>query len=1280
MRAGPCTNPAAFDFASATKVAGLPAPQPQLTAQAFAVSGLDLGAYCFALETADAATNSSALSNLAQATVADTVAPQTAALAQKTPALSRSVQLTWTAPDARDGLHSAAAASYELRSLAEAGCPITAANFATGTLVTTGTPAAPGAPESVVVTGFAPLSTRCFALRSTDLAGNVSALSPSLAATSGPDTTPPDAPAGLALTSIDNTTARLTWTETADDPSTTLPAASAAVYAEKTACPITSVSGLTAKATVAPAAAPGQADTALLTGLSVGTAYCFAVTVTDPAGNTSAPASVAGTTTSVDLNAPAAITDLSASLALSGRSALGEPQTLAATLSWTAPVDADAFGAAADVAGYQIAAATDLTTPACPLTAANFASATKLSSPPAPAHRGQAETFAFTLAPGASTYCFATASVDASGNRSPISNLATPPGLAALSSSGLGDTAVTLSFTETGDDGIPAAGATGVTKHELRYRTGDCPITAANFDAAGSTAVDLSGIDFKSAGGAVAVPVAGLAQDAAACFALRLTDGDARPNRALSSSLQVTPGHLHGAKYDAAQGNVTFRVFSSRATRVEVWLYDTAQGAQEVARLSLEKDGASLWSKSLPAAELAGYGAGAVYYGYRAWGPNWPYDPSWVKGSGAGFVSDVDAAGNRFNPNKLLFDPYATELSHDPNNAAWLDGALYATGDGNRNRDSGAQAPKGLLLAPDPTSTGTKPTRALKDDVVYEVHVRGLTMSDPSVAAGLRGTYAGAASKAASLAALGVTAVELLPVQETQNDTNDVVPDTTAGDNYWGYMTLNYFSPDRRYSSDKSPGGPTREFKAMVKAFHDAGLKVFIDVVYNHTGEGGPWGNTDGRTVYNLFSFRGLDNPTYYSLTGDYQYPWDNTGVGGNYNTHNPVAQDLIVDSLVWWRDALGVDGFRFDLASVLGNTCEHGCYNFDKLDAGNALNRIVRDLGVRPAAGGSGVDLIAEPWAIGGNSYQVGGFPTGWSEWNGIYRDSVRKAQNLLGVATVTTGELATRFAGSSDLFGDDGRKPFNSINFLVAHDGFTLRDLYSYNTKQNGQAWPYGPSDGGDDTNNSWDQGGAYAEQKKAARTGLALLLLSGGTPMFTGGDEYYRTQRGNNNAYNLDSAGNWLDYGWSTDQTNFRAFAQRLLQFRNAHPALRPAEYYSGSDTNGNVMEQLRWFQPNGAVADANYFTNGSNHSLAWRLDGTEFGDPASALYVAYNGWSGSVNFTLPWPGTGKSWYRVMDDATWAEGPDTVAAPGTEVLIGGEGTVYGLEGRAVLLLIAK
>jgi isoamylase len=743
-----------------------------------------------------------------------------------------------------------------------------------------------------------------------------------------------------------------------------------------------------------------------------------------------------------------------------------------------------------------------------------------------------------------------------------------------------------------------------------------------------------------------------------------------------------TPGPRLGGHYTALGDALELRVFSSRATRIEVHLFKQATGVDAAASFVMTKDAATnIWFASVPKTQLTSLGFGAhVYYGYRAWGPNWPFSASWTKGSQVGFITDVDANGNRFNPNKLLSDPYSLEISHDPANTTTPDDSIYASGPQFRGIDNARQATKSIAFPEDNTSFGTKPTRAFKDDIVYEVHVRGLTMQDASIPSQYRGTYKGAALKAAALASLGVTAVELLPIHETVNDVNDATVNSTAGDNYWGYMTLNFFAPDRRYAFDKSPGGPTREFKEMVKAFHDAGLKVYVDVVYNHTAEGGPFSPTDPSTA-KLFNYRGLDNPTYYSLTSDMKFNYDNTGVGGNFNTFNPIAQNLIIDSLLYWRDEMGLDGYRFDLAAVLGNTCQHGCFNYDKLNAGTALNRIWRDLSPRPAAGGTGVDLIAEPWAIGGNSYQVGNFPAGWIEWGAKFRDALRKDQNMLGLDSVTPGELATRFAGSSDMFGDDGRKPWSSVNFLVAHDGFTLADLYACNQKNNTQAWPYGPSDGGEDHNNSWDQGGNLGQQRRAARNGMAFMLLSAGVPMFNGGDELLRSQRCNNNAYNLDSTGNWLNYTLTTQQQDFRTFSQRLMAFRKAHPALRPSNFYSAVDNNGNIMEQLRWFKPDGSQADATYFGNANNHAIAWRIDGTELGDTAKAIYIAYNGWSGLVNFTLPWTGQGAtSWYRVVDTCNWAEGPNQVRLPGSEDFLGGEGTVYGVCDRGLLVAIAK
>ncbi|WP_338849693.1 isoamylase [Massilia sp. W12] len=734
-----------------------------------------------------------------------------------------------------------------------------------------------------------------------------------------------------------------------------------------------------------------------------------------------------------------------------------------------------------------------------------------------------------------------------------------------------------------------------------------------------------------------------------------------------------------GAKYDAAASNIQFRLFSSRATRIEVWLYAQAQGATEKARYVLTRDANNVWSVSVPVAALKSAGiSGTVFYGYRAWGPNWVYSSGWSKGSAAGFIADVDAQGNRFNPNKLLIDPYALELSHDQNPAnAAFDNSVYGSGPKYRLLDSAPRAPKGIVLGNISNSTGVKPTRAAKDDIIYEVHVRGLTMNDPAIPAACRGTYKGAGQKAASLAALGVTAVEFLPLQETDNDGIEVDPNNGLRDNYWGYMTTNFFAPDRRYACNKAPGGPTAEFREMVKAFHDAGIKVYVDVVYNHTSEEGPWNAGDANT-YGIYSYRGLDNPTYYTLSADKQSTIDNTGVGGNFNSKNPIAQNLIIDSLAYWSNTLGVDGFRFDLASVLGNSCESGCFHFDKNDSNNALNRITREFTVRPATGGAGLDLIAEPWAIGGNSYQVGGFPAAWGEWNGQFRDVLRQSQNKMGIAPITPGQIASRIAGSADLYQSSGRKPWHSVNFITAHDGFTLKDLYACNQKSNNQPWPYGASDGGEDHNNSWDQGGIAADQRKAARNGLLLTMLAAGRPMLNGGDEYLRSLQCNNNPYNLDNAANWLSANWSVQQSQFHTFAKRVIAFRKAHPALRPQNFYSAADNNGNGLAQLAWFRPDGQIMDAAYFNDPNNRAMSWRIDGSEFDD--NDIYVAYNGWQDKVNFTLPAPRQGKAWYRVGDTAPWNEGDNSMTPAGAESYIGPGGTVYGVHGRSVLLLIAK
>ncbi|TDM06187.1 MAG: hypothetical protein C4K60_16275 [Ideonella sp. MAG2] len=529
-----------------------------------------------------------------------------------------------------------------------------------------------------------------------------------------------------------------------------------------------------------------------------------------------------------------------------------------------------------------------------------------------------------------------------------------------------------------------------------------------------------------------------------------------------------------------------------------------------------------------------------VFYGYRAWGPNWPFNAQWTPGSNLGFVSDVDAQGNRFNPNKLLLDPYSLEITHDylsdKVSPASLDSSVYASGGpsaqggvADRQRDSAAVAPKGVVAMPfaagfSALNTGTKPSRPIKDDIIYETHLRGFTMADSSVGA-CRGTYAGAVSKIPHLQQLGITAIEFLPIHETENDSNDVThlptqrsATTTRGDNYWGYMTTNFFAPDRRYACDKSIGGPTREFAKMVKAFHDAGIKVFTDVVYNHSGEGGTWSAIDPSKA-NVWSFRGLDNASYYLLTRapgtalDKAWYYDITGTGNTMNTRHPRVQNLILDSLSYQRQRLGVDGFRFDLGIALVNTYDNDSnpsdpqrFYFDRYSADTAMAKV--------AAAFPGVFLSSEPWGLapGGQGYQLGQMPAGVSEWNGGFRDVMRRAQNKYGVkdADATRGALARRISGSADLYGDagDGRyKPWYSVNFLDVHDGFTLKDVYSCNGQNNNQAWPFGPSDGGTADEDSWDSGASAALQRQQARTGLALLMLSAGVPIFQAGDEHHR-----------------------------------------------------------------------------------------------------------------------------------------------------------------------------
>jgi isoamylase len=736
-----------------------------------------------------------------------------------------------------------------------------------------------------------------------------------------------------------------------------------------------------------------------------------------------------------------------------------------------------------------------------------------------------------------------------------------------------------------------------------------------------------------------------------------------------------------GGRFLPDNSQAEFRVNAPAATRVELWIYAAAMSADHILRqpMNRQTDG----SFTATAATAAG-GSGTIYYGYRAWGPNWLFDNAWTPGSAAGFVADVDGGGYRFNPNKLLLDPYALEVSHNPLTPAHPDPTAYLSGAAFRLVDTGPFAPKGIVLAVPSPDFGAKPAGAFKDEIIYEVHLRGFTKNDPSVPTNLQGTYAGAALRAGYLRDLGVTAVEFQPIHETQNALNDI-PQFAAYHNYWGYDSCSYFAPSRRYASDQSPGGPTREWISMVKAFHAAGLKVYVDVVYNHHGEG-PVDEATGN-IGKIYSLRGLDNPNYYEVRSptERNHYQDDNGVGPNVNAASAEGRNLILDSLKYWTNVMGVDGFRFDLAPILGNADAQGGFYFNRDDPSNVLNRAAVELPVRAAQGGAGVDLIAEPYTANGAGQEQGNFPAGWSEWNDRYRDVFRASQNKLGVVAVTPGHVATRFAGSDDLFGPRGRRPWNSVNYIVCHDGMTMRDLYSFNGPNNYQPFPYGPSSGGRSAEDEmcWDHAGDPVQQRQAVRTGLAILMLSAGTPMLLGGSEINRTQLGNNNSFNLDTSANWFDWQLATREKTLTDFTRGILQFRRAHACLRPAEFFTGTDHNRNGLKDLTWYFDSGTEVDGAYFANPDNHFLAYRIDGRELGgtkpgDLAASVYAAYNWGIHPVAATLPVNLPALHWYLVADTSAAAEAWGNMHAAGQEVEL--DVPKYAVDARSIVLFIEK
>jgi isoamylase len=774
-----------------------------------------------------------------------------------------------------------------------------------------------------------------------------------------------------------------------------------------------------------------------------------------------------------------------------------------------------------------------------------------------------------------------------------------------------------------------------------------------------------------------------------------------------------------GVHYHPKTGKITFRVFSANATRMKLYLYRAPLGKTAAWEKSLRRR-QNVWTINVTLDELqdAGLGADYLYYGYRAWGPNWEFHRDWRPGSDSGFITDVDAAGNRFNPNKLLIDPYALELSHDPQaDCLDIDPNCYIRdyyGGEFRCLDTGKIAPKSIcLINQERRNYGVKPQRHLKDDVIYEVNLRGFTMNDPGIAPKERGTYRGAGRKAAYLKELGVTAIEFLPIAEFADDQND--DDDPRGDNYWGYMPVNYFAPNRRYAADRSPGGPTREFQAMVKAFHDAGIKVFLDVVYNHTGEGVlrrqegaaviPEGHLSGAAA-DLQDYRqacylsliGLDNRSYYYLCDANRRYENRGGCGGNLNFGQPVVVNLILDSLQYWVETLGVDGFRFDLAPILSLTGVDGEYRADVNS--QIFSEISAALPSRGTAFPFGADLIAEPWGVAELLDWNDKFPPDWAVWNKDYRDIVKTVLNKQHISPLRVGELAKAVSGSAEYIGKD---PWNSINYLVSHDDCnSLRNLFSYN------AFYHLTERVVKSDQISWDQDGDVEGQRRAVRNAFVLLMLAAGTPMFAGGDELgrtlpaYRARVGLMNLVALDCPEVYLDFNAYRQLQSLRKagdteaieqlltndeslymweFVCSLLHFRNHHECLRPLHYFSGAIDAVNSLADIAWHRVDGNImSEADWERT---DFLGWRVNARqELAVKRTArvesIYVAYNCSASDFTVNLPSNVADKRWYRVLDtdnSGGWMSANRNFE--GGRTLLERE---YWLHGRSILVAVEK
>ena len=663
-----------------------------------------------------------------------------------------------------------------------------------------------------------------------------------------------------------------------------------------------------------------------------------------------------------------------------------------------------------------------------------------------------------------------------------------------------------------------------------------------------------------------------------------------------------------GASYDGA--GVNFALFSQVAQKVELCLFDEED---RETRVEMTEQNSYVWHNYLPGIQPG------QRYGYRVYGP---YDP---------------AKGLRCNPNKLLLDPYAKAIEGNIDGdeslySYWFKSPEDVTS--MNTLDSAPHTMKSAVVNPYfDWGNDQHPNISYHDSVIYEAHVRGMTNLNLDVPPDIRGTYAGLAypSVIEYLRKLGVTAIELMPIHQFVNDS---FLQEKGLSNYWGYNTIGFFAPHNAYSSSGQRGEQVNEFKSMVKAYHRAGMEVILDVVYNHTAEGNNLGPT--------LSFKGIDNGAYYRLVdNDRRHYFDTTGTGNSLLMRSPHALQLITDSLRYWVTEMHVDGFRFDLAATLAR-------QFQEVDKLSAFFDIVEQDPVI-----SRVKLIAEPWDLGSGGYQVGGFPSSWSEWNGRYRDCVR---DFWRSQPSTLPEFASRLMGSSDLYQMNGRRPVASVNFITAHDGFTMNDLVSYNEKHN-DANGEGNRDG-ESNNRSWNCGvegpttikDVNDLRQQQMRNMFATLLCSQGIPMICGGDEVARTQQGNNNAYCQDNAISWTNWDLDDSQKDLLEFVSKLIHLRLEHPVLHRRRFFTGREPGDpdDKIPQVEWMDHTGSIMDMEDWSNTHAFSVMIYLNGSDL--PEADWYgnqmvdnnfiLIFNAHYEPIMFTLPDERYGKKWRLVVD----------------------------------------